>query len=142
MHFGRLPSWLYSVIAVFPAVALAGVSASWGSPGREIALTATVLWSVAFVLAAWFRLDEPSREAHKFAWFWGSLALPLLLLACLLPGLPTLARVYVEDFIARNPETPWRPTSLAFVAGVAAAALVQLAGWALVWTGWWLSKRR
>ncbi len=108
----------------------------------QIALIAGAAWAVFFTILAWVRLDEPAKEAHKFAWFWGSLAMAGLLLACMIPAVPALAHKQVEAIIASDPDTQWRPASLGFVFGVLATALVQIAGWAIVWSGWWLVRRR
>jgi hypothetical protein len=81
----------------------------------------------------WRNVDEAAREAHKFAWFWGGsggllLALPILALL----DTPTL------EALGGGGRDPAQWVCL----GVFGLMLLQMAGYGLVWAGWWLSRRR
>ena len=81
----------------------------------------------------WRNVDEAAREAHKFAWFWGGsggllLALPILALL----DTPKLEAL----FGASGDPARW----VCF--GAFGLLLLQMAGYGLVWAGWWLSRRR
>ncbi|MDI1364904.1 MAG: hypothetical protein PSX79_08575 [bacterium] len=81
----------------------------------------------------WRNVDEAAREAHKFAWFWGGsggllLALPILALL----DTPKLEAL----FGAGGDPARW------VWLGVFGLLLLQLAGYGLVWAGWWLIRRR
>lgn len=79
----------------------------------------------------WRNLDEAAREAHKFAWFWGATGGMLVML-------PIAALVSAERLVAvlgqRGP-AEW------VALGFASLLLAQLAGYGLVWAGWWLRQR-
>ena len=141
MSLKRLPSWAYTLIAMAPALVF------WVSPTipdvllRTVVGGAALLWLVAFALYAWVRLDELSREAHKFAWYWGGASALLVVLliavgavASPINGEPIAAVVASQARSATTPEA-------GFFVGVFSAAIVQVLGYGLVWTGWWLSKR-
>lgn len=141
MSLVRLPSWAYTLIAVLPALAFV-LTPTIQEPALRIGFGAVVLvWLVAFTLYAWVRLDEPSREAHKFAWFWGG-APGLVVIQLVAVGAvasPLLAEP-VAAFVATQSAAGATPEGGFFV-GVFSAAIFQIAGYGLVWTCWWLSKR-
>lgn len=141
MSLKRLPSWAYTLIAALPALAFM-LAPTIPDLGLRSALGGLALiWLIAFATFAWLRLDEPSREAHKFAWFWGGA--PALVVMQLL-GVAAVATPFVGEpvaaFVASQSKNGATPESGFFV-GVFSAAIVQILGYGLVWTGWWLSKR-
>jgi hypothetical protein len=133
---------LYAV-GVLGALALMlageGVAGPLGPVSFLVLTGIAVAWSLAFAGQAWRRTDEAAQEAHKFAWFWGA---PSALVALMLV-LPVVAvTVFHGSFspgFGRGPGGP-SPWTLV-IAGVALAALVQVLGYAVVWTAWWLKRR-
>lgn len=92
-----------------------------------VLLTALVGASIYY----WRLIDEAAREAHKFAWFWGgSTALGLAL-----PVLFFIDAATWEALLGAHDTRYW------VMAGVQAVVLIQLAGYILVWVGWWLARR-
>jgi len=79
----------------------------------------------------WRNIDEAAREAHKFAWFWGGAGGLLVMLP--IAALATSDRL-VAVFGQREP-SEWA------ILGVMSMLTVQLAGYGLVWSGWWLRQR-
>lgn len=145
MSILRMSHTLLLLIGLAPVLLVTAASRLLDLPQGAVSVLSltTMAWAITFTMLGWRRLDETAKEAHKFAWFWGSLALPALMLACLFTPLPTLVREQiVESFFTANPDTGWQPASYGFLAGVLAAALAQIAGWAIVWTGWWIARRR
>jgi hypothetical protein len=141
MSLLRLPSWAYTLIAALPALAFVLVPKIEDDILRAVAGGATMVWLVAFATYAWIRLDEPSREAHKFAWFWGGApALAVMQLIAIAAVATPIVGEPVAAFIASQSKNGATPESGFFV-GVFAAAVVQVLGYGLVWTCWWLSKR-
>ena len=148
MSFARLPAWAYAIIAAVPflffAVADMAVfySRDFDPLSRLGVLVPALVWAFAFTAIFWKRLDEPGREAHKFAWFYGGgMALAAGMIAVmLLPVLPAAARL-VDGAIA-SWAAKWPAGQGGFVLGVLFAAIVQVVGYAVVWTGWWLVRRR
>lgn len=141
MFLKRLPSWAYTLIATLPALAFM-LAPTISNQGIRFAIGAVVfLWLLAFATYAWLRLDEPSREAHKFAWFWGGAPglVVMQLIAVAAVATPIMGEP-IAAFIASQSKNGATPESGFFV-GVFSAAIVQIAGYGLVWTGWWLSKR-
>lgn len=99
----------------------------------------SVAWALAFAGMAWRRTDEAAREAHKIAWFWGG-SFALIALLVVLPFVAVLvfhARfgpIFTPGAAERSPVT-------VLLAGVALAAVVQAAGYLVVWSAWWLRRR-
>jgi hypothetical protein len=95
------------------------------------ALIAIVVLSWVTVIY-WRAVDEAAREAHKFAWFWGASGAMLL-------SLPILALTDTAKLQALfGPGDPARWVSI----GVFSLLILQIAGYGLVWAGWWLVRRR
>ncbi len=141
MSLTRQPSWVYTAAAPVPAVVYAAAP-TIPDPGLHIAAgVAALTWLIAFAVYAWIRLDEPSREAHKFAWFWGGAA-GLLVVELIAVGalVAPLLREPVAAFVKAASKGGVSAES-GFMVGVFAAAIAQIIGYGLVWTGWWLSKR-
>jgi hypothetical protein len=141
MSFTRLPSWAYTLIALLPALAFVAAPTIEDINLRIAFGAAVLLWLVVFTMLAWARLDEPAREAHKFAWFWGGApAMVVIMLVAVgavatpMIGEPIAAFVASRAKLAATPEA-------GFFVGVFSAAVIQLIGYGLVWTAWWLSKR-
>lgn len=141
MSLTRLPSWAYTLIAMLPALAFA-VAPTIEDINLRIGLGAAVLlWLVAFTAFAWLRLDEPSREAHKFAWFWGGAPAMVVIMLVAVGAVATpIFGDPVAAFVASQARQAATPEAGFFV-GVFSAAVIQIIGYGLVWTGWWLSKR-
>jgi hypothetical protein len=121
------------------AYGLAGPSSrALGPAGTPLVMVLAAVWALAFAGAAWKRTDEPAREAHKFAAFWGA---PFAMLA-LVVGLPLYAalalhaKVQPGMALAGAAPAPW---VLVWV-GVMLAGVVQMAGYGLAWAGWWLRR--
>lgn len=141
MSLTRLPSWAYTLIATAPVLVFV-VSPTITDINIRIAVGgAVMLWLIAFAMFAWVRLDEPSREAHKFAWFWGGAPalLVLMLIAVGAVALPAIGQ-RVAEFVASQSKSATSPEAGFFV-GVFSATVAQVIGYGLVWIGWWLSKR-
>lgn len=141
MSLMRLPSWAYTLAAILPAF-LAMAIPPPDDVAVRLAITIPILvWVIALGCIAWIRLDEAGREAHKFAWFWGGacglllaqfIAITVFLTPLLAGPVLSFAERYAQD---------GRITETAFGLGVLCAALIQVAGYGLVWAGWWLSRR-
>lgn len=141
MSLTRLPSWAYTLIAMLPALAFAVAPTIPDMLLRTVVGAAVLIWLVAFTMYAWVRLDEPSREAHKFAWFWGgALALVVIMLIAVGAVASPIIGEPVAAFVANQARSATTPEAGFFV-GVFSAAVVQVLGYGLVWTCWWLSKR-
>lgn len=141
MSMMRLPSWAYTLLALLPVLALM-IAPTPADPGVRLALNiGCLLWIGVFAVYAWIRLDETGKEAHKFAWFWGG---AFALLAALLTAVGVLTTPFfagtVDAFVASYMKDRGEgPTG--FALGILAAAIAQIIGYGLVWTGWWLSAR-
>jgi len=141
MSLTRLPSWAYTLIAVLPIVVMTFAPAP-ADPVMRLAINvACILWLLAFAIYAWIRLDETGKEAHKFAWFWGG---AFALLAALLVALGVLTTPFFADPVSAFITSYMMGRGegqTGFAVGVLAAAIIQVVGYGLVWTGWWLSAR-
>lgn len=102
-------------------------------------------WLLAFVIIGlgvvtlyyWRLLDETAREAHKFSWYWGSsLGIFFALLICL------AALVGVDVY---SPVIQWygvpETFDQIFLLGGLSILVLQVIGYLLVWTFWWLRMR-
>jgi hypothetical protein len=93
-----------------------------------------VVWALVFATLAWRRMDETAREAHKSAWFWGgSFGLVLALF-----GL--IAAFRMDPHPALLLRFSRQPVWLMNV-GAGIAVWATIAGYAVVWTVWWLRRR-
>jgi hypothetical protein len=118
---------------------LIGLATRVLAPSQPIAIFVWAVVSMAATAAAsvycWRALDEVAREAHKTAWMWGGsfgmLAAFLALIAAK-QHWPHLLEVGFGG--ARNPAD-----LVEF--GVMSVVLAQLAGYLIVWAGWWISRR-
>ncbi len=148
MTMSRLPAWTYPVIAGIPVLVLVGAdfvffySRGFDSVARLGLILPALVWALAFTAVGWTRLDEPGREAHKFAWFYGGgLALMAGMIAVILVPVLPAAGSMVDDAIA-SWAAKWPVGHGGFVLGVLFAAVMQVVGWAIVWSTWWLVRRR
>jgi hypothetical protein len=141
MSLSRLPSWAYTLIAMLPALAFVVAPTIPDMLLRTVVAAAVLLWMMTFAFYAWVRLDELSREAHKFAWYWGgSPALLVILLIAVGAVASPIIGEPIAAFVASQAKSATTPEAGFFV-GVLSAAVIQVAGYGLVWIGWWLSKR-
>lgn len=146
MNLDRLPPWSYLLIAILPALAVAGIAAI-AKPGLQAStavVLAFVVWGIVFGGLAWRRMDETSREAQKSASMWGSsFGRVFLLVVCAIamtwPGLGDPMHRMIEQISANAAH---RGELWTFTLGALAAGVVQTVGFVIVWAGWWLSKRR
>jgi hypothetical protein len=102
-------------------IAMAG-----GAFAMLVVAAASVLW--------WNTLDEAAREAHKWAWWWGSTGG----LAVGGVAVITLSARGVSGSILAvlGPD----PVDILLAGGLACAGF-QIIGYALAWAGWWLARR-
>lgn len=153
MRIWRLSAMTYSTIAIVGAVALMTVSmAAKGTPLQTPLLGAALLWAIMGGSLAWARLDEVGREAHKFAWLYGSFALVFAMLAGVSAefaadplGLGRIVSDMSHTFAERAQTTRHvtLPESVVgFNFGLLFAALAQVVGYVIVWCGWWIMRRR
>lgn len=92
-----------------------------------LVLVVLMTWACAIY---WRRMDEVQKEAHKFAWYWGgSVGL----------GLAAGAMVIVQRVGIGVPASADPADMIAL--GITLCMLCQIAGYLLVWAGWWLARR-
>ena len=95
----------------------------------------------------WRSMDEPSREAHKFAVFWGmGLALMLVVLVgfqmMFSRGARELVQGLVESFMSFSKGFfGEQQGAVGFSLGVFMSVYVLLLGYGLTWLGWWARQR-
>ena len=131
---------LYGVLAL--AVLFAFVAGMWKSRLADgptplgydlfLGLGALALAAAVMVLTLmlWKRLDEAAREAHKWAWYWGS-PFGLVLMVAIMAGEPVqLARRLGFN----EPEELIHFGSVTVLTGM-------LAGYLVAWALWWLRRR-
>ena len=148
MAIRRLPAWVYAAIASVPILilVLGDFAFSFSSPLDDVSrlglIITALVWTTIFTFIGWSRLDESGREAHKFAWFYGGgFGLVAALLAVMAAHfIPTGGEVL--DGLISALASKWPPGQGGFALGVLAAAIAQVVGYAIVWSGWWLAKRR
>ena len=93
---------------------------------------AGVIWMCAW----WWRgLDEAAREAHKWAWWWGSTFSLAIGGVVLLTGMVALDAAQVSTALAA-----YDPVDLV-QGGAFAVLLLQTLGYALAWVFWWARHR-
>lgn len=112
-----------------------GISAAFG----ETAAFGSLIVGGAFALAmavcfwvciGWWRsLDEAAREAHKWAWWWGSTA-----------GL-AVGSVALYTLIYSAPEALTAAPKDLLLGGATFVVVVQTLGYAVAWAFWWLKRR-
>ena len=141
---GRHPLARYLVVAGVCGLAggvAGGVTAlTGGTSPAQMGLSAVVVaaaMGIGLVVCGWWwkGLDEAAREAHKWAWWWGStfgLALGGV-------GLLTLLGAAEGDGGA-SLFAGQAPIDLLFL-GVFAVVGVQALGYLIAWAIWWLQRR-
>ncbi|MCA3718467.1 MAG: hypothetical protein IM674_09460 [Brevundimonas sp.] len=83
-----------------------------------------------WVCIGWWRsLDEAAREAHKWAWWWGSTA-----------GL-AIGSVALYTLVYSAPEALTASPKDLLLGGAGFVVLVQTLGYAVAWAFWWLKRR-
>lgn len=142
MQLLRLPAWVYLVVAAVPALLIGFFAAALGPNAEGLAFLFIVAWAFAFALLHWHRIDESSREAHKFAFFWGAgFGLVLAVFAVPLAGSTPAAGDLLDRIVAAS--YPRLPEGRAgFTIGVIFTAVAQMVGWMVVWAAWWMTKKR
>lgn len=137
----RHPLMRYLAFGVVCALAggiAGGVSAAAGVAGvPQIIIKAgsmAAAMAVAMLACRWWwnALDEAAREAHKWAWWWGStygLAIGGVALLTLMTATGDAAL-----FAA------WEPLDL-LMAGAGFVLAVQSIGYLIAWAAWWLRRR-
>jgi membrane protease YdiL (CAAX protease family) len=135
------------LITVFVAAVVVGyLDAKGAGIGADpatfwiMAAFAVVAMLGGFVVGArWMQsIDEAAREAHKSAWYWGgSAGMSVGGVLVILASLEQAATVSIPSFL------PGRTDPAAYAAtGAFAMLLIMLAGYAIVWAWWWLSRSR
>ena len=137
----RNPLMRYLAVGVICAIAggvAGGVSALTGSTGVVPIVVNAGLMAAAMAVAMlacrwwWNALDEAAREAHKWAWWWGStygLAIGGVALLTLLTATKG-AGVFAG----------WEPLDL-LMAGAGFVLAIQCTGYLVAWAAWWLQRR-
>jgi len=101
-----------------------------------IGLTMTAVMAVVMGLnLRWWRaVDEATREAHKWSWYWGGttgLCVGAVLFV-LVNSFPRAVDAALDGALS---------PAHALMAGMAVLAVLQVVGYALFWGGWWLARR-
>lgn len=96
--------------------------------GGSLVAAAALFWVTVIY---WRNIDEAAREAHKFAWFWGGTGALLIML-------PLAALVTSERLVAVMGQHSPREWVLF---GFSSLLFALVAGYGLVWAGWWLRQR-
>ncbi|WP_339933466.1 hypothetical protein [uncultured Brevundimonas sp.] len=102
------------------------IAAAGGTFAMLIVAGSSVLW--------WNTLDEAAREAHKWAWWWGSTG------GLAVGGVAVITLVGSAGSDAVVAALGSDPVDI-LLAGGLACALFQIIGYALAWAGWWLVRR-
>ena len=112
-----------------------GVAAAFGDragAGPLIVAGATGLAMAVgiWVCARWWRdLDEAAREAHKWAWYWGST------FGGALGGVVLFTLAYgAEAYLTAEPKD-------LLIGGAAIIGVAQALGYGVAWAVWWLKRR-
>ena len=118
-----------------------------GMEGMGYFTLLTFLLATLAVLPYWQSLDEPSREAHKFAVWWGlgwAFAI-VTVLGCemlFFSGLRDVVQGWVEGWIAfSDGELGEQQGAVGFYLGILASTFMLGLGYILVWIGWWARQR-
>ena len=102
------------------------ITAAGGVFAMLVVAASSVLW--------WNTLDEAAREAHKWAWWWGSTG------GLAVGGVAVITLVGSAGSGAVLAALGPDPVDI-LLAGGLACALFQIIGYALAWAGWWLARR-
>jgi hypothetical protein len=94
-----------------------------------LAVIAVVGWGS---IIYWRNVDEAAREAHKSAWLWGGTGGTVLML----PILALTDTAKLEALFGPGDASHW------VVIGLMSLFALQIAGYGLVWAGWWLMRQR
>jgi hypothetical protein len=118
-----------------------------GVEGPGIFFLVMAVLSTGASMLYWRGLDEPSREAHKFAVFWGA-GFVLLFVGLLgvemmfFSGLRDIAQGWVEGWIAiTDGDVGRQQGAVGFYLGMVASSTLLVLGYAVVWAGWWVRQR-
>ena len=133
----RLSSLQFHLLAAALVLAMglaAGVLRASAEPGEATpyglwVIAAAVIIGGGVAIAAWRRLDEAAREAHKWAWYWGASAGMLGALVLFLmgdAGIALIGRVGLRD---------------TFEHGVTVVLALEIVGYLVAWAFWWLKRR-
>ncbi len=137
-------SWVLTAIGMAPCLAALlvprSITTTWDPMIRVAIIAPLLIWATVFMMLAWLRHDEVSKEAHKWAFLWGGSIGAMLALtaggAVLL--WPPLGHM-VEGVIASLPKAA--PTQTAFVVGELFVAMSLALGYFLALAGWWVARR-
>ena len=115
-----------------------GVSALIGGTGmvgvmvKAVTTTAAMAIAMVFCRSWWNGLDEAAREAHKWAWWWGSTY-----------GLAFGGVALLTVFTAAKDTDAfagWQTLDV-LLSGAGLLVGVQCAGYAIAWAIWWWQRR-
>lgn len=135
-----------TLVAAFALGVIAGYLSGSGVEFDEdglsfwFALIVATLCMVSGIVTSvyWMRsIDEAAREAHKAAWFWGGAGgMTLLGVPVILTVLPQSADwTFPALWFGRTDPAAW------LALGCVGTLLVMTAGYTLVWSWWWLTRR-
>ncbi|HEY1225399.1 MAG TPA: hypothetical protein VGE54_09245 [Brevundimonas sp.] len=136
----RNPLMRYLAVGAVCALAggvAGGVSALAGTTGAVQVIvkagTMAIAMAVAMLACRWWwnSIDEAAREAHKWAWWWGS----TYGLAIAGTGLLTLLTTDRNATLFAG-----KGADEILLMGVGAVLIVQCAGYAVAWAIWWLRR--
>lgn len=137
----RNPLMRYLAVGAVCAVAggvAGGVSALTGTTGIIQVIIKAGLMAAAMAVAMlacrwwWSALDEAAREAHKWAWWWGSTY------GLAIGGIALLTLMMATGDTALFAD--WLPLDL-LMAGAGFVLAVQSIGYLIAWAVWWLRRR-
>ena len=117
----------------------------WEGVGNLMLLA--VIASLVPSIPYWRSMDEPSREAHKFAMFWGmGLALlPVMAMGFQVMfsgGVRDIVQGLVESFISSSKGFfGQQQAAVGFFFGIFISVHILLLGYGLTWLGWWARQR-
>jgi hypothetical protein len=118
-----------------------------GKDAMSVLLLLSCLPALFLAPRFWGRLDEPSREAHKFAHMsgWGSISVIVAFIALVMvffSGPRDLVQGWVEGWIAfsRGRYGEQQGAVGAYLA-ILACSILQGFGYLLAWIGWWARQR-
>ena len=138
----RNPLLRYLAVGAVCAVAggvAGGLSAMVGGDGavqiaiRGLAMAAAMAVGMLACRRWWNSIDEAAREAHKWAWWWGS----TYGLAIAGVGLLTLMTTRGGEALILADRSP----ADVLITGAGAVVLVQTVGYGIAWAVWWLRRR-
>ncbi|HEV7693818.1 MAG TPA: hypothetical protein VGO52_23490 [Hyphomonadaceae bacterium] len=118
-----------------------------GMEGQGYFFLLAFVFAMLAMVPYWRSLDEPSREAHKFAVFWGlgwAFAFVMLIGIELMHfgGLRDLVQGWVEGWIAFSKGISGEQQgAVGFYLGIVASTFLMGLAYILVWLGWWAHQR-